>query len=362
MGKSLSAIDLHKEIVRLKRELPEYYGWLYGVSKCAPQEAAVNFERAMSAYFKGYGDGRNVGKPVFKRKRVGAGSVRLTGTIKLFEKHIQLPTLGKVRLKESGYIPYDRPDVHINSVTVVYEAGKWYVSVNVCETVTVPMRTKSVTVKGFDMGVNSLVTDSDGVHYGNPRHTKKAEAKLRRLHRCVSRKVKGSNRRKKAILRLSREYQRVRNRRKDGLHKCTTSIAADPNVDVYVVEDLNIAGMVKNHKLAKSISDCGWGVLIRQLEYKCEWVGKRVIVAPRFYASSKLCSKCGEKNESLTLKDRVFVCPRCGHEMDRDENAAVNLRHYGEDYLLGERYPELQGNRAVGMVAQPNGYGQLGKS
>ena len=321
-GKSPDAMELHRELNALKKtDVP----WMYEVSKCAPQEALRNLDSAFSHYFrrcqlKKAGKLRGkVGYPTFKSKKQGLGSFRLTGSILVFRDAIQLPRLGRLRLKERDYLP--TAGVKVLSATVSEQAGHWYVSVQVEQEQDVPAN--SGPVVGVDLGVKTLATLSDGTVIPNPRHLKRRLKKLKRLHRAVSRKVKRSHNRRKAARRLAKLYRKVSNQRKNTLHQLTTSLAKTKQV--IVIEDLNVAGMLKNHHLAQAIADVGFYEFKRQLTYKAAWSGSRVILANRWEPSSKTCSGCGWVDDDLTLADRTFHCQQCGLVIDRDLNAAINL-------------------------------------
>jgi putative transposase len=320
--KAPTAIDLHRELNTLKKtEL----SWMYGVSKCAPQEALRNVDRAYDNFFrkvklKKLGRFKSkVGFPQFKKKRKGNGSFRLTGAIKVFPDAIQLPRLGKLRLKEHDYLPVD---THILSATVSEQAGRWFVSVQVEEERAEPV-TNSTSVIGVDVGVTTLATCSDGVAFPNPRALKHKLKKLKRLHRAHSRKQNGSKNREKAHKKLTMLHARIANIRRDAVHKLTTHLCKS---HAWVaIEDLHVAGMLKNHHVAQAISDASMGEIRRQLTYKAEKFGTRVVVINRFYPSSKTCSVCGYVLETLDLKVRVWQCPNCHTLHQRDTNAAKNI-------------------------------------
>jgi putative transposase len=181
---------------------------------------------------------------------------------------------------------------------------------------------------GVDPGVKRLATLSDGTIEENPRHLQQRLRKIKRLHRAVARKRKGSQNRRKAARRLGVQYRKVANQRTNTLHHLTSRLAKTKSV--IVIEDLYVAGLQKDHKLAQAISDEGWGEVQRQLTYKAAWYGCRVIVADRWFASSKTCSGCGWVDECLTLADRTFRCQVCGLVMDRDLNAVKNLEQLAE--------------------------------
>jgi putative transposase len=238
----------------------------------------------------------------------------------VFSDAIQLPRLGRLRLKERGYLP---TSARILSATVSEHAGRWYVSVLVEQEHIVSAN--SGPVVGVDLGVKKLATLSDGTEEPNPRHLKQGLHKIKHCQRAVSRKRKGSRNWTKAVRRLACLHRKVANQRANTLHSFTSRLAKTKSV--VVIEDLNVSGMLKNHHLAQAIGDVGFGEFRRQLTYKAAWYGCRVMVASRWEPSSKTCSQCGWEDEHLTLADRVFRCqnPECGLALDRDLNAALNL-------------------------------------
>ncbi|HUY80027.1 MAG TPA: RNA-guided endonuclease TnpB family protein [Ktedonobacterales bacterium] len=326
-GKTPTAIDLHRELNALKKtDVP----WMYTVSKCAPQEALRNLDAAYAHYFrrcqqKQTGQWRGkVGYPQPKTRKKGLGSFRLTGSIVILTKAIQLPRLGRVRLKERGYLPAS--GVKLLSASVSEQAGHWYVSVQVEQEQAVPINTGPVA--GVDLGVKTLATLSDGTVIANPKPLKRQLKKVKRLHKAVTRKQKGSNNRKQAVRKLGAHYRRVANQRANTLHRLTTKLAKTKSV--IVVEDLNVAGMLKNHHLAQAIADVGFAEFRRQVTYKAGWYGSRVVVVSRWEPTSKRCSQCGWRDDDLTLADRVFRCAACGLVVDRDLNAAINLANLAQ--------------------------------
>jgi putative transposase len=320
--KSPNAIALHRELNALKKTAVP---WMYSVSKCAPQEALWNLDAAFAHFFRrcalkkqGKWKGK-LGYPQFKTKKKGLGSFRLTGRIVVSEKAIELPRLGRLRLKEREYLP--TKGVQILSATVSEQAGHWYVSVQVEEEQTVPENRGPVV--GIDLGIKHLTTLSDGTVIANPRHLKRRLKKLKRLQRVVSRRQKGSKNRKKAVRRLAKLHRQIKNQRRNTLHQVTTRLAKTKSV--LVIEDLNVGGMLKNHHLAQAVGDVGFYEFKRQLLYKAAWYGARVILADQWEPSSKRCSTCGWIDADLTLADRTYSCEQCGLVLDRDLNAALNL-------------------------------------
>lgn len=321
-GKNTSAIDLHRELNALKKtDLP----WMYEVSKCAPQEALRNLDSAFAHFFRrwrlkqeGQWKGK-LGYPKVKTKKKGLGSFRLTGSIVVFENAIQLPRLGRLRLKERSYLPMS--GVRILSATVLEQAGHWYVSIQVEQEQVIPANNGPVV--GIDLGVKALAILSDGTVIPNPRHLRRRLKKLKRFHRVVSRRTKGGKNRHKATRRLAKLYRKVANQRKNTLHQVTTRLAKTKRV--IVLEDLNVSGMLKNHHLAQAIADVGFYEFKQQLLYKAAWYGSRVVLVSRWEPSSKRCSACGNVKDELLLSERTYHCMACGLVIDRDLNAALNL-------------------------------------
>jgi putative transposase len=354
-GKSPSALELHRELNALKHTaLPR----MYDVCKCALQEALRNLDTAFAHFYcrvqrKRQGKLRGtVGYPRFKTKERGLGSFRLTGSIVVYADAIQLPRLGRLRLKERGYLPTTGTEgVNVPSATVSEQAGHWYVSLQVAHERELPRHTGPAV--GVDLGIKTLATLSDGTVIPNPRPLKRRLRKLKRFHRAVSRKAKVSTNRKKAARRLGRLYRTIANQRANTLHQVTTWLAKTKSV--IVIEDLYVAGMLKNHHLVQATSDVGFGEFRRQLRYKAAWYGSRVVVADRWEPSSKTCSGCGWVDEELTLADRTFRCrnPRvaCGVVLDRDLNAAINLANLAGS--SSERENACREGRALAAARRP---------
>jgi putative transposase len=325
-GESPSAIELHRELNTLKTKSVEEGGvpWMYESSKCAPQEALRNLDLAYKNFFRRCKEGvRHKGAPRFKSRKNGVGSFRLTGVIRASQTRVQLPVLGKLRLKEHGYLPTE--GVKVLSATVTESAGRWFVSLQV-EREMPELAPRPAHVVGVDVGIKNLAVTSDGQVFVNPRALIGAQKTLRNRHKAVSRKVKGSANRKKAAARMAKTHRRVANIRRDAIHKMTTAITK--SASNIVVEDLNVSGMMKNHHLARALSDASLAEIRRQLAYKAKWNGVGFIEAGRFYPSSKRCSDCGAVKDNLDLGERTYLCTNasCGLIIDRDLNAAINLK------------------------------------
>jgi putative transposase len=303
--------------------------WLYDVSNVSLQQTLRNLDKAFLNFFKGLKKGK-VGFPKFKCKGKSKDSYRLQkDRFSLDERSITLSKIGKVKLKESNYIPLN---VLYKNVTISKEADKYFASVSCV--IEIPDVPQAQSVLGIDRGLKELLICSDGTRIENPKIIKKYEKALSRAQRKLSKKKLGSKNRDKQKLKVQKIYRNIKNVRLDNLHKITTSLVKTKPRFI-VLEDLNIQGMVKNHCLSKSISDVSWYEIERQLTYKTSWYGGEVLKVDRFFPSSKLCSSCGVIKETLELSDRTYEC-ECGLEIDRDLNAAINLEHYGLS-TLGQR-------------------------
>jgi putative transposase len=223
-------------------------------------------------------------------------------------------------------------DGKIKTVTIKKTPTNKYFASILVETKDIEKKPEAIkpnTTIGIDLGIKDFITLSTGEKIANPKILKQYERKLIKAQRKASRKVKGSNNRKKANFRVAKIHEKIKNIRKDFLHKLSYRLSHENQVDSLVIEDLNVSGMVKNHKLAKSIGACSWYEFVRQLEYKSLWYGKNLIKIGRFEPSSKLCSNCGTINQELKLEDREWICKNCGSVHDRDINAAINIKNIG---------------------------------
>ena len=230
------------------------------------------------------------------------------------------------------------------SATVSEQAGRWFVSVQMEEEQEKPVPTTTTAI-GVDLGIKTLATLSDGTIFENPRALKHAQKKLKRLERQKSRRKKGSANRKKTCRQLAKQHARVANIRKDASHKLTTYLCK--NHALVAIEDLHVAGMLKNHCLAQAISDSTFGEIRRQLEYKSRHSQTHLVVIDRFYPSSKTCSGCGSVKPELSLSERTYVCEDCGMVLDRDLNAAMNLRMVAVSSIDTQN---AYGERSEGLV------------
>ena len=274
--------------------------------------------------------------PRFKSKR-GHPSCRFTtGSFGLGtdRRHIRLPVIGVIRTHESTRKlarKVDNGTARIRSASLSYQRGRWHVSFSVELPDIDPAPRTRGRVVGVDLGIKSLAVLSTGEVVANPRHLDGALAEIRRASRRMarrqgpdrSRRQDPSNRWCKAKDRVGRLHVKVAKRRRDGLHQLTTRLVRE--FDTIVIEDLHVAGLLRNRSVARQLSDLGMGEIRRQLTYKAEWSGVRLIVADRWFASSKTCSGCGTAKTKLALSERTYVCMTCGIVLDRDVNAALNL-------------------------------------
>jgi putative transposase len=310
-GLKPSEVALRRQLNSIKKE---QFPWMYEVTKNAPQMAIINLGEAFKRFFKGLAK-----YPQLKKKGIHDSFSLSNDQFKVTENKIQLPHIGKVRLCESL-----RFVGKIISATISRIANKWFVSITV-ETNAPQTTYENQGVVGVDLGVKSLATLSTGEEIVGPKPHKVLLKRLKRLSRSLSRKVKGSKNRFKAKQKLAKLHARIANIRLDALHKLTTSLVQ--RFPTIVVENLNVKGMLKNRKLARSISDMSFYEFRRQLEYKLKFRDGKLIIADRFFASSKICSSCGFKYENLTLSERTWTCTACNTFHQRDLNASINLKN-----------------------------------
>lgn len=316
---TLSCFDLINQLPELKEECE----WLKEINSQSLQQPIRNLDNAFTRFFKGQGD-----FPKFKKKG-DRGSFNIPQRIIIKNNSLIFP-----KFKNGIEIALHREiKGEIKQATISRTpTGKYFASILVDNKKALPNKKtiKENASVGIDLGIKDFIITSYGKKIGNPAFLKKSLSRLKYVQRKYSKK-KG----KRTKCRLKRLHEKVANQRKDFLHK--TSIELINNHDTICIEDLNIKGMVKNHKLAQSISDASWGEFVRQLEYKADWYGKNIIRIGRFEPSSKTCSCCGAINKELTLQDREWTCA-CGKVLDRDVNAAINIKNFAlKNHLSVER-------------------------
>lgn len=354
-GETLNAQALHKLLVQLKTI---EYPWMYEVSKCAAQNALRNLDTAFVNFFRNLKDKKckKKGFPQFKSKKGSKTSYTVEGCISVDGKAIKLPKIGWIRLKEENYLPVGS---EIKSASISQRADRWFVSINVEEEEKTLIETNITNeIIGIDLGIKTLATCSNGTIFENPKCLRKRSKKLRRLSKSHSRKQKGSKNREKSRKILARLHYKIANIRKDVLHKTTTTVAkAKPQY--VVVEDLNVSGMMKNHRLAKSISECGFFEFRRMLAYKLERIGSYLILANRWFPSSKMCSCCFNIKDGLTLSDRIYHCDECGYSEERDFHGSSNLKYYPQ---FKKMYDEMCCKSWKDFSEKMNTVGSTGKT
>lgn len=345
-GKLPSAIDMHKLLVR---DVKSVNKWYYDVSKCSPQEALRCLYKSYSNFFRQLKNGEvekkkkayikerkskglpinndklfNLCKPKFKKKGVN-DSFYLEGNIQVKGNKIKFPIFGWVKMSEK----FD-DELKLKNVTISRHSNHFFVSFKVERKDLKIKNIENKPVVGVDVGISTLATISDGTIFPSVKAYKKYKRKLKIAQRVASKRFvekaeEQSKNYKKAKEKVAKIHYKIACIRKDALHKTTTSLAK--NHSLIGIEDLYVKGMMKNHRLASAISDGGFHEFRRQLEYKTKWYGSELVVIDRYFPSSKMCSCCGNIKKDLKLSERIYNCESCGLSIDRDLNAAINIRN-----------------------------------
>jgi len=347
--KSLSWYDTNNMLTELKRtQCP----WLYDISSPSLQFANKRVDLAFQHFFRRVKNGNEeLGYPKFKSKHNSVQSYDVRSDcykVDFQRKQVRLPKIGWVRT-----VLHREFDGTPKMATVkMTKTGKFFITIPVEDGKKPPERApvnENNTV-GIDVGLLSYATLSTGEKIPNPRHLDNSLKRLKALSRRLSRKKKGSKNREKARANLARLYERINNQRSDFLHKLSTRLIHE-NQGI-AVESLDIKGMTSDSRFARGISDASWGTFILMLDYKCQWNGKTLLRIGRFEPSSKLCNVCGYKNDELELSQRQWKCPDCGAVLDRDVNAALNIKR------LGLITPQGLGEEPVDQLALASGMKQ----
>jgi putative transposase len=309
---NLTCFDLIKQLPDLKKEV----AWLKEINSQSLQQSIVNLDVAFTRFFKGQGD-----FPNFKKKTARQSFNIPQSVIVDFKNNtLEIPKFKK----GINIILHRKLKGNIRQATISRTStGKYFASILVENNIEIPKKKKikENTSVGIDLGIKSFLVSSDGKEFKSPSFLRKAESKLKYVQSKYSKKKGKRTKKTLAIL-----HEKVANKRKDFLHKTSSELIK--NHDTICIEDLNIKGMIKNHKLAKSISDAGWGNFVTMLEYKAEWYGKNILRIGRFEPSSKTCSCCGNINKELELKDREWTCSVCKTVLNRDVNASINIKSF----------------------------------
>ena len=342
---NFSPFDLIKQLPDLKKECE----WLKEVNSQSLQQSIQNMDIGFKKFFKG------AGFPKFKSKHRGKQSFSVPQSVKIKGDLLVIP-----KFKEGIPIVLHREiKGTVKSATVsVTPTGKYFVSI-LTETGTItPSKAeiKEDTTIGIDLGIKDFAITSDGEVFENPKYLRKAQSKLKYVQRKYSK-----NKGKRTKHRLTLLHEKVVNKRKDFLHKTSTKLVRENQT--ICLEDLAVSNMVKNHNLAQAISDASWSAFVTMLEYKADWYGKNILRIGRFAPSSKTCSCCGTINKELTLKDREWTCGSCSTVLDRDVNAAINIKSFAiKNHLSGEHTLKNQGKLptlvgALTLEAHPIAFG-----
>lgn len=321
-GKGITCFDTIKKLPKLKKS-PETQ-WLSEVNSQSLQASLRNLDTAYRNFF------RKTGRfPRFKNKRDGHQSFQCPqqGRVDFTSNTISVPKIFKIKA-----VLHRKFKGKVKTVTISRTPALKYfasVSVETDENILPRKAIKPSTTIGVDLGIKTLAVCSNGLVFGNPKFLRKEMMRLKVLQKRLSKKVKGSSNRRKAILKVAKLHERISDKRKDTLDRITNRLTTDAEIQSICVENLNVKGMSANHCLAQAINDASFGEFLRQLEYKCEWRGINLIKIGRFLPSSKTCSVCGIVKDTLSLEEREFKCEACGFNEDRDINASKNIRSFG---------------------------------
>lgn len=349
-GERPSAYTLIKLQNSVKREQTPFF---LEVSKTAPQYAIHNLESAFKNFFK-----KNASYPKYKKKGIRDSFVAIENWQQFNQNNlkIHIPRIGKIKCAENL-----RFEGKVNNVVVKRIADMWFAVINIEVPDSAPALKQNTgdnqAIVGVDFGIKSMMALSDGTVYENPKALKSNLRRLKIRQRRHSKKQKGSKNKRKEQMKVARHHHRISCIRSNAIHEATSQIVE--KYDKVVIEDLNVAGMQKNRNLSQAISDVSFSEIRRQLAYKCLWAGKELVIADRFFASSKTCSCCGHKKKELKLSERIYKCDNCGLEIDRDLNAAKNLAAYRPTPKSGESHACGSGSSVAEMQHSPEANQEL---
>lgn len=322
-GETLSEFDCYKILTQMKAYLP----WLYQFDNCALRSTIKDLIKARQLFFNNYKRGIKTGYSKFKNRKNPVQSFTTTGYIIVADNYIHIPKIGKVHYKKNR-----KCEGTPKRLTVSRDfKGRYWISIYCKENIDpLPICSNEI---GIDVGLKEFATDSKGNIYNNPRFFVKSEKKLIRAQRKLFRKIKGSSSYEKQKIKLTTIHEKIRNQRNTFHHQLSRKLVNENQI--IVLENLNIQDMLKNHKLAKHISDAGWYDFINKIKYKSQWAGRTFIQVPTFYPSSQICFNCGYQNPLIkNLSVREWICPQCNSLNLRDLNAAKNILGKGKEFLI----------------------------
>lgn len=324
-GIKVGYTELAKELVNIKKQ--SEYEWLNECPGVSLQQSLRCLDNAFTAFFR-----KNGKYPKFKSKKHSRDSVKFIQSVHFDFKNwrVKLPKLGWIELCENRI--FDQSICKQGTCTVSRDhCGTYWCTITVDDLQPKVAKAKPLkeTAVGIDLGIKDYAILSDGTKFTNPKHLEKMQRKLTWLQRDFAKTKKDSKNHEKMRIKVAKCHRKIANQRNDFLHKLSTHLVK--HYDTICLEDLNVKGMEQNHHLARAIQGAAWGEFVRQLGYKSEWYGKNVLFIGRFEPSSKLCHKCGYINMGLKLSDREWICPECGEHLDRDVNAAINIKEIAFD-------------------------------
>lgn len=324
-GKAVGYVQLAHELTKLKQD--NEHQWLNECTTEALQQSLRCLDKAFTAFFR-----KKSKYPRFKSKKHTRDSVKFINCVHFdFDNWtVKLPKLGKVKLCMNRI--FDQSTCKQGTCTVSRDhCGTYWCVITVDNMQSKPTKTKldKDNAIGVDLGIKDYAILSDGRKFTNPKYLEKTQKNLAHLQKVFARKNKGSKNHEKMRIKVAKCHRSITNKRNDFLHKLSTHLVR--NYDVICLEDLNVKGMEQNHHLARAIQGAAWSEFVRQLEYKSEFYGKNILFIGRFEPSSKLCHKCGYINQDLKMSDREWICPVCGEHLDRDINAAINIKEIAFD-------------------------------
>jgi putative transposase len=319
-NRSVSAYDLCSQLKDLRKDFP----WVAEVDSQALQASLLHLDKAYRMFFKGGG------YPNFKSKKQGSQCYKVRGGTRKIDWDTSMLSIPKIKNIPIVLSRKFEGEIKIISISKT-RTNKYFASIVVDNKLSQPIKPPTDYSKsiGIDVGINSYIVTSTGNKFAPNLKLRASLDRLKCLQARASKKTKGSKNLRKANFKIAAIHEKIRNQRHDYIHKCTTALIRDSQTESFVIESLNVKGMVKNKTLARAISDVSFGEFFRQMQYKCDWAGKNLMRIDQFAPSSKKCSSCGKVNMELTLDDRNWNCANCGENHDRDINAAKNIRWYG---------------------------------